>query len=133
MKKSVLSLIFAATCGIAGAAGFQSMQFATQSGEPQYMPLEGLEIVFQNGNMLAVAGERSLTISLADLVSMEFSDDEAGVAFTFKDGEPFSVYSASGIYCGKFDSFSVMKDSLADGVYVIKKNDGTSFKINVKR
>lgn len=118
--------------GLCASAQYVSMQYDTAKGETYYSGLSDLEIVFKEGNMVATWGSNSLTLSLEDLKSMQFSLNPASVERVFAGDNKIVVYSVEGVYYGAFASLKDAIGMLPEGVYVGKDENGVTSKFVIK-
>lgn len=134
MKKLLLMFMLCAASSIVANAEYSLMKFTGTDGEVSYLSVENLEIVFDNGMMIASSNGGSVEFPLADIASMEFSNDSATVIEinSLTEGE-VDVYSIDGKPFGKFDSASIALENLPAGIYVMNKKDGSTIKITVKK
>lgn len=131
-KFYLVGIMLSASLG--AGADSASMQFRTADGATHYIAIEDLNITFVDGQMMASAGESSLTLPLASLVSMEFSDVDAGVDEVFgATAAEVTVYSIDGICRGRFASAEASVAALESGVYVVKCDNGETSKIVIRK
>ena len=113
---------------------YQTMQFNTVDGERHYLPLENLEIVYENNVMVATQGANHLEIPLTELASMQFSDEEASVGLLHIDSKnPVEVFTLNGIFKGIFYSADDLNARIPAGIYVARDKNGTSLKIAIRK
>ena len=126
-------LTMALTPSLAFAGRYNSLKFTSNTGETYTVATNNLEILVDGENL--TFSNTNLTIPLASLVSMEFTDydDNAADAHTIViDGDnSVSVYDINGTSVGSFDSYSEALAALGHGFYVIKDANGNSLKISV--
>ena len=118
--------------GLGASAQYVSMQYDTAKGETYYSGLSNLEIVFKEGNMVATWGSNSLTLSLEDLKSMQFSLNPASVERVFARDNKIVVYSMEGVSYGVFASLKDAIEKLPEGIYVAKDENGVTSKFVIK-
>ena len=134
MKKILLSLL--AIGGVTPAfSQYESLQLSTLSGENYFMALPGLSITFADATLKAVTGSGATQeIPLADMKSMQFSSEEAGVAaITPSVQNPAEVFDLSGVSFGTFSSLGEIHSSLPGGTYILNFADGSKSKILIKK
>lgn len=129
MKKILLSL-FVAGLSVSASAAYRSMMFQTSGGDRHYLDLTGLSISFSDDTMTAVNTSETLTLPLADMASMEFSETSGVETLTEgRESMAVSVFTTSGTSCGSFPSLSEARQSLDKGIYVIRYSDGSTLKL----
>lgn len=133
MKKLIL-LITVGLMPLLMSAEFQTLTFKTASGTEQTVGAKNLEMTVSDGNLEIKSESSSLTLALADLVSMQFTGNNTTAAEQIASAEDCSVtvYSLSGVTCGEFESLQSAMNSLEKGIYVAKQSDGLTVKIIVK-
>ncbi len=72
MKRSLAPLLLVA-CASASASTYTTLALQTSDGTEQTITAVGTRITFSDGNVKAVNGTESLTLSLADMSSMYFT------------------------------------------------------------
>lgn len=114
------------------AADYDYLTFQLQDGTEQSVAVSGLRLTFSNGVLTAVNAATSQTITLSQLSKMYFSAT-TGVQeiSSVSSAAVLDVYSASGMYMGRYADAQTLKSSLPAGMYVIK-TDGTTYKTVVK-
>lgn len=131
MKKIILFLLGIALPFIVSAE-YKSMMFRSKDGNQHYINVQGLVISFDTENLLASISDNTLSIPLAELISMSFSEeDSAGLESILSDKsqESVSVYFTTGVKTGTFTSVSEAIEKLPAGVYIIQYADGTTLKL----
>lgn len=115
---------------IAGNAEYKNMIFRTVDGSVYSIGTESLVINYADGLISAVnAADERLDLPAAQLVSMQFSDDESSIAgIDFALCGQFTVYDLKGEEIGRFSSLSQAGESLHRGLYLIKTNEGQTIK-----
>ena len=132
MKKIILSLFTIMLVMQMRAADYDYLTFQLQDGTEQSVAVSGLRLTFSNGVLTAVNAATSQTITLSQLSKMYFSAT-TGVQeiSSVSSAAVLDVYSASGMYMGRYADAQTLKSSLPAGMYVIK-TDGTTYKTVVK-
>lgn len=137
MRKFLLFFGMLIVAVTASAVEYKSMCFTTSDGNSHFISLEGLEISVDNSNLLAKAGEESLTLPVSNLVSMEFSETLAAVDAVEANGEssPVIVYGIDGTVKGSYGSALDATESLPAGLYIIKaaNTQGSTSKLSVRK
>lgn len=132
MKKYLLFAILAASA-FSMRAEFNKLVFHTLTGGEQSVGLNGLNITFANGQLLATADGESVAIDLTEMESMEFAYvDPSGIADAAIEGA-FTAYSAEGISFGKFESKQAAAQALPSGLYIVKSESGITSKLLINR
>ena len=82
MKKKNLLVALAVCCGLsAQASDYGYLSFRRTDGSQSALAVEGLKIVFHDGNLIATQGGETLTLDLASLSSMCFTSSRtSGIA-----------------------------------------------------
>ena len=115
------------------AGRYTTLKFTSDSGETYTVTTNNLEILVNEANL--TFSNTDLTIPLASLVSMEFTDyDDSPASVDTFDSNPVgavTVYNLNGMLIGSFESFSEALGSLGQGVFVITDANGNSLKISV--
>lgn len=118
---------------MAYADGFGTLVFKSVSGESYNVETQGLEIYFKDGNV--TFNNDALTIPVASLVSMEFSDNPGNISGVqvISSASTGSVvtFSIDGVKTGEFSSLSDAYRNLKPGLYVVRHSDGSTSKIKV--
>lgn len=104
----------------------------TGSGSKVALAVDGLEMTFENGKLVAKTSTGTTSLTLADLTSMQFSQTndgaEDGVSATTATGREGSetLYDLSGRRAYRQGT------AIRKGVYVMRKANGETSKILVK-
>ncbi len=116
------------------------LTFTTKDGVEQSVAVDGLEIKFVDGKMMAVNSEGTLTIDVAMLSKMAFAkqttvidkvtDDEGEDIWTSVD-VPVEVFSLTGASLGYYFSKQQACEQLSAGIYLIKVK-GRTLKVLLK-
>ena len=130
MRKYICLLMLLLSFG--ASAQYMSMKYDMKEGESVYSGLSNLEIVFKDGNMIATWDSNSLTISLEDLSSMQFSTTPASVEKLLADDVKIEVYNLDGAAYGTFANLKEACKFLSEGVYVARTENGVTSKFVVK-
>lgn len=109
--------------------GFETLVFKSATGESYCVDTRGLEMYFKDGKL--TFSNTELTIPVASLVSMEFSDN-SGVGETLSDSDgTIEVFTVDGIRKGEFSSLQDANGALKKGLYIVRLRDGKTFKIRI--
>lgn len=129
--KKFISLFFL-LISLGASAQYMTMKYDTKEGESVYSGLSNLKIVFKDGNMIATWDSNSLTISLKDLSSMQFSTNPASVEKLLADDVKIEVYNLDGVAYGSFANLKEACKFLSEGIYVARTENGVTSKFVVK-
>lgn len=136
-RKLALALIAMASSMMttAYADGFGTLVFKFVSGESYSVNTQGLEIYYNDGKLTFNNDESVLPVS--SLVSMEFSDNSgsgSGKGEILTDStDSVTVLSIDGINIGEFPSLADACRNLEQGLYVVCRSNGETFKIKVEQ
>lgn len=134
MKKLLfLSLLVIGTNQLK-ADDYLYLTFTNTDGTERSLSVDGLRIIFENGEIKANANEEALSIALADVAKMYFSNTKAettGISDMEVSNEGVTVYTTSGMFVGHFNNAIQAHNKLDKGLYVIKTN-GRTYKMAVK-
>ena len=129
----LMMLLTAISSSVAFAGRYSMLKFSSNGGETYTIATNNLEILINDGNL--TFNNTDLTLSLASLVSMEFTDyddDPSTVnSLSFDHNGIVTVYNVNGILVGSFDSYSEAFNSLGRGVFVFKDTNGNTLKVSV--
>ena len=134
MKKILLASLFFISALLAMATDYRSMVFTTIEGEEHIISANGLEIIFNDGVMVATQGEGKIEIPVIDLRSMQFSEMETSIEQIMISSEnPVEAYSLNGVHNGVFFSKDELRSSLPEGIYIISQSNGFTHKITIRK
>ena len=129
----LMMLMTAISSSVAFAGRYTMLKFTSNGGETYTIATNNLEILINDGNL--TFNNTDLTLPLASLVSMEFTDyddDPSNVnSLSFDHNGIVTVYNVNGILVGSFDSYSEAFNSLGRGVFVFKDTNGNTLKVSV--
>lgn len=116
---------------LGASANYYSLKFITDEGNEFLIGLENLAITVEDQNVIADNGEMKLEWNATTLVSMEFSEETAGVdkATLQQVNADATFFNLDGTVAGTFSSLEAAKSALQEGVYVVRLTDGKSLKI----
>lgn len=140
MKQKSLTLVLA----IAGVFSFVTPVMAQDTSQADYIKLEcadgssrlisalNLTMTIRDGSLVASNGSENLSIDLANLASLTFSNSQQGIASIDPDTAvgPFEVFSIDGVLQTTVNSIDQCHRTLPPGVYILKCDKG-SFKFAV--
>ena len=134
MKKFILALGFAAASLLAGATDYPYLAIHQKNGDVSTLNADGLTISVVNNELVFNINGHTSSYALADLVSMNFTTEMSAVDAVALAGEgEVTVYTASGVMTGKYESAASARAALtAPGVYVLK-SDGTTTKVVITK
>lgn len=133
MKKFYLAGIVVLTA-MCAQADYSSLVFKTTDGQTQSVSLAGLDITFDATSMIVKNSDGTVTLPLASLSTMEFSDGSTVVVENFMaDNNPFEVFTTGGVAMGSYESLENAAANLNAGIYVIKFSNGETTKIVVSK
>lgn len=129
--KQIITFLIAVVATLVARADYSTLSFRTEGGATHYLAITGLEISFTQENLTASNRETSISLPLAQIESMAFSDLAAGVNAIDSDkmNGAVSVYSLSGTSLGAYSSFPEALNRVPIGIYLFKYSDGTTLKI----
>ena len=116
----------------ANADEYAYLSFETTDGNLESVSVESLSMTFSGGRLIVENAEGKKEFSVADLGRMFFSATPSGITDvkTAANGCR-DVYTASGMFVGRFAAGEELKSVLKSGLYIIKDNSNTT-KIMVK-
>jgi len=148
MKRLFLILaLVSGLCAGLGAQSFDYLTVRTTDGSERSLPVDGLRLTFENGQLVARTPESSASYALADLSVMFFASQPTAIASlqasqpapVFRDGRltvsapagaSVSLYAADGRLVARFvkaaDGSESFAPALTRGVYVVNVNGRTS-------
>lgn len=148
MKRLLLTL--ALVSGLSAGLGAQSFDYLTvrtADGSEHSLPVDGLRLTFENGQLVARTAETTATYPLADLSAMFFASQPTAIASLsggqaaplYRDGRltvsapagtVVRLYSADGRLVASYvkgaDGSESFSPALPHGVYVVTANGKTS-------
>ena len=129
MQKKILILtILTALTITLKAADYNYLVFTLTDGTTQSITASNLTFQFADGNLTATSGSQTLTIALASLAKMEFSNDST-TDIHIVDRSALAIDENADIY--DLQGRKVTREQMKRGVYVIKTKNGTH-KVNVR-
>ena len=131
MKK--LSLIaFGLLVSLSVSANYPSLEFKHTDGTSTLFDAQGLAVTVDGSDIVVTAaGGYDTRFDAASLLSMQFSESEAGVnsALAPLPEGSVEVYTPDGKFVGTFSDYAAARASLATGLYVFKTTEGKTVKI----
>lgn len=112
------------------SAKYDYMEFRFEDGTTRTLSADGLSITFSNGEIKVTntAGE-NIEIAATSISSMQFTNDSAVDSLNLEEMNDFDIYSTSGLHLGKFVSIEAARNTLSNGVYMVKNSNGKTFKV----
>lgn len=123
--KKILTLAAAAFLALgASADDVKYMTFKTADGTTQSLALaDGIKITFNDGKIVATAGENTFTADIADMISMWFDVVPTSIDNILNDdlaaGTPVRVYGMDGRLVKTYQHAAGVQAELPAGTYVI--------------
>lgn len=133
MKKLICILLLVVTASLQAADyEYPYLVLTTGSGSKVALAVDGLEMTFEDGKLVAKTATGTTSLNLADLTSMQFSqtndgteDGVSAMMATGRDGSE-TLYDFSGRRACRQGT------AVRKGVYVMRKANGETSKILVK-
>lgn len=133
MKRTTFTMLLTTAVLTSQAEDYKYLTFEKTDGTQQSITAVGLTISYSNQTLTATNGTETLTLSVADLSRMFFSNDSAtGISdlSTLEQDGDATVYSLSGQQVAQ-GRLSDVKALLRKGIYVVKQN-GKSYKVQIR-
>lgn len=128
MKKllTIMAIVVAATTTM--AAEYPYMVFRQTDGSTIVVKSEALRLSVNDGTLTVSHADGQQTLTMSNLVSMQFSKDGSGVESLVIDAAiPVEVYNTAGLCIGRYDNLDAARTAInAGGVYIIKTEKGTA-------
>lgn len=135
MKKVFLMGLLLASMLSAWAYDYPYLSVQTADGQVVQVAVESLVLTVVDGRLVATNGDGEQAFAVGDLTKMFFAEkDPTGVVnivSTVNVDNMIDVYSADGVFVGRFGSNEEAKGALRKGIYVMKQN-GRTYKIAVR-
>ena len=130
MKQLLLTLILAAGAHVSWADTYPYLSFEQTDGTMLSLNADALTMTFDGDKLVANDGQTTTTLSVAQLSRMFFSAENTAIVDINADAADAQaeVYSAAGVFVGKFANAAEARTKMKGGVYVIKQN-GKTFKM----
>lgn len=111
------------------ALDFPWLSFKMKDASEITVAADNLVMNYSDGNLLLTSGSVNETLSVANIASMSFTNQPAGVEEVIATlSEPASYYTLGGVNVGEFASADDARRALPSGVY-IAKSATKSFKV----
>lgn len=131
--KKIIAIVIGILAVLVAKADYTTLSFKTVGGQTHHLDLKGLVISFSQENLTASDQKASITLPLAQVETMEFTDIASIGDDTMVNGdkmnEETTVYAVGGMLMGTYPSFAEAMRDLPAGVYILKYADGTTLKI----
>ena len=134
MKRLILVMTACLAVAVGRAADYGFLTFLSADGTKVSMNVTALTMTFVDGKLVASNGTETHEMSVADLNSMYFTDQNlTGIAETTAAGEDNvkQVYTLAGVCLGTDTDLSAFCRQDKAGIYVVKTPSRT-FKMTVK-
>ena len=130
MKKIIIAICALTWCLNLSATDYKYMVLVDKNGSEYSFDLKGLHIEFENNSIVI---NNSSSMKLTNLSWMQFSDTRSGVSEAiFESAErKLTAFNLQGMEVGCFTTFDELKQSLNQGIYVVKDSNGSVYKIEV--
>lgn len=128
MRKLFISLAIVICSGVVHAGNYDYVTFITSNGSQQ---IESADLVMtvSGTNLVVTNGTSSLTLPLASLQKMYFSDIDGtytGLNQTVFDNETAVIVSSfDGIVIGQFDNITQAVRSIPAGTYIVSQQNNS--------
>lgn len=126
--KKLLSFIMAVGPALAAHAyEYPCLTFQSADGSTTTVSVESLTMTVAGGNLVVKNAETEVTLALAGLGTMYFTDQPAGITAAGTDAaeDGVEVFTLSGLSLGRYESAGQAEARLGSGVYVMKTGKGT--------
>ena len=133
MKKILCILLVVVTLQLQGADyEYPYLILTTSSGTQMALAVDGLEMTFENGQLVAKNANGSSAITLAALAAMQFSQTNDGVTDAVDSTQTVGREGSETLYdlCGR--RAYRQGTAVRKGLYVVRKANGETSKILVK-
>lgn len=132
--KHLLLITFVAMVSFVAKADYSTMTFKTTGGDSHILSVSGLTLAFAQDNLTATNASTTLSLPLAQVESMSFSNDipDSGINAVNSDktNEKVTVYDINGVEISASNSVSDVLTNLPKGIYLVRYADGTTLKIS---
>lgn len=121
-----MAIVVAATTTM--AAEYPYMVFRQTDGSTIVVKSEALRLSVNDGTLTVSHADGQQTLTMSNLVSMQFSKDGSGVESLVIDAAiPVEVYNTAGLCIGRYDNLDAARTAIDAGrVYIIKTEKGTA-------
>lgn len=128
MKKllTIMAIVVAATT--AKAAEYPYMVLRQTDGSTVVVKSDNLRFSVNEGTLTVSNADGQQVLTLANLVSMQFSKDGSGIESLVIDTDiPVEVYNTAGVCVGRYDNLDAARAAIeAGGIYIVKTEKSTA-------
>lgn len=127
-KITTLLLLLCSFTIAAQEAAFSHMEIRDKSGKQYFLSADGLRLSVNDGNLTATDTQNTITLPIADLSTMAFCSDPAGVEDIAADTDtPVDAYTVTGLHIGRFSNIEAARSGIAvPGLYIMKTSGSTT-------
>jgi len=119
MKKSLLLLTAFLCAGMAQAVDYPYLVFFNTAGTATVFSITDWSATVSGTSLQVTNKDGSLSLTLADLESMQFSDNASAIENVLDADAPVSVFALTGTALGVFDNMKQAAEVLGAGSYVV--------------
>lgn len=129
----LLLLLIAIPFGTVMADEYNYLTFTKSDGTASSINISNLKLSVSGSNIIATNGSETLTLTLADLAKMAFTESSTAISAVTTDStnESVEVFSITGAHIGTFANADEARGQLKTGVYILKSKSLTS-KLSVR-
>jgi len=131
MKKIVVLLAVVWCTWTAQAGDYAYLVFTNTIGSATVLNVTGLTMNVEGTSLQVTNTTEHVSLALADLASMQFSNDPTAIENVLDGDKPLDVFTPLGLKIGRYDNLLQAAGSLPAGAYVIS-NGRVTQKIVVK-
>lgn len=125
----LLTAFMLLTVGFCSAAtfDFSYLTFQNTDGTKLSVPVDGLEITYNDGQLTFVVDGKTTSLEVSDLNKMFFTNEPAGIngILANEDGQ-VDIYTLTGIAMGHYTTIDEARSVLPRGIYVAKSKNQNS-------
>ena len=128
MKRLFLALVITSLVSVASATDYNYLTLENTDGNMVSLPISGLTLTFNNGNLVANDGT---VLPLSSLLKMYFTETSGISSISTTADSPSGIYTLSGILVSSL-SLDASLPSLPKGIYIVKQPSGNTQKIHIR-
>ena len=128
MKRLFLALVITSLVSVASATDYNYLTLENTDGNMVSLPISGLTLTFNNGNLVANDGT---ILPLSSLLKMYFTETSGISSISTTADCPSGIYTLSGILVSSL-SLDASLPSLPKGIYIVKQPSGNTQKIHIR-
>ena len=128
MKRLFLALVITSLVSVASATDYNYLTLENTDGNMVSLPISGLTLTFNNGNLVANDGT---VLPLSSLLKMYFTETSGISSISTTADSPSDIYTLSGILVSSL-SLDASLPSLPKGIYIVKQPSGNTQKIHIR-